>query len=258
MSPAITASPPEVLAHILAALDSFTSLRALLLTSRRFSLAWQAMESSISTSILSRSIPCLEDAQELAEMQEQDEGSPLMTRTARLVVNARSASQACNLFIASVVVPNMLSRQEPPHLSETERLRFHNAFYRLWLLVCFVAESSSPGAKQTASDLQSYLAETNLREMQCLHELALWQLAYCEANYRGQVEQVMATTSMFSSADAEGICTDAYMQIDTVWREKLERVTGVSGVILPDRAPLGFFSMFDEWQEYVEVIPDRA
>ena len=46
--------------------------------------------------------------------------------------------------------------------------------------------------------------------------------------------------------------------VSEAWDEKSNRLRGFTGLYIPDYAPLSMFTIFDDFQESVEVIPAEA
>lgn len=239
--------------------DSFSTICAFLLTNRAVYHAWIEHRASIAIRMLPRLIPCLPLAQELARIQELHELSAPMDLTERIVRNARAVSLACQVFIADVVVSNMPDRQSPPHLSDSERLRFTCAFYNVWIPLCSSqAVRSEDDSVTDGATLPANLRDKSLRQLRGVVEITLWLYCDCDAEQERQVEAAICETSGKGSlTDGDGAWVAMMKQIHTAWLAEVERVTGNSGVLVPHRAPLGIFSIFDHWWEYVEMMPDH-
>ncbi len=143
---------PELLLKVFESLDSHQEITALNITSVRFHDIWYLHTASISTAVLSRSIDCFDDAQELLKMKKKatphDGDLPrrqiTLQRNRILVTNANLASLA-----ESEIGRNVLDRGEKilnkrlfndiytesnrPAQCTSERKVFIYIYYRLWI-----------------------------------------------------------------------------------------------------------------------------
>ncbi len=123
------------------------------------------------------------------------------------------------------------------HLSHTERIRFTQAYYRIWTL----ALSPLPAVRDS-------LAATDLRELLRLRDLG-WQ--WIRINLSEEKRSLLRIR--------EGQWIPFLDELDRVYYEKQERITGTPGWVYPyvEDAPLGIFSVLDQFQEdYVDSVPE--
>jgi len=257
MPTSISTLPPELLARVLTFVDNFSTIHASILTCRQFHQAWLENKVSIARRLLPRLIPCLSLAEQLARVQEQHQPSSSTDRTERIVRNARSVALACRLFIADVVVPNMPDRGNPPYLSDSERLRFTYSFYHVWIALCSASPELSyePAVTLNRGTLPANLQSMSPRQLHGVDEITLWLYCNCGNEYLRQIDVALCKTSGKNSlTDESGKWLPMLRHIHLAWLD--ERGTLADGVLVPKGAPLGIFAIFDNWQEYAEMIPD--
>ena len=249
--------PPELLVKVLQAFDSFDPLYALIRTSKRFNRVWQSHQIHIARSIILRCVPCLPDAEELAAVQEQYQCS-YMKRTERLIRNARAAKIAHDLFVSELVLFYYPTKKGPPYLTDTESLRVTHAFYRVWTYICIIRKSIDDLDVKDAPG--QYLAKMKLRELIRIGEFAHWIVTSLSNTCLKQLEMATAYTSGLDvrpeDEDWNDVWTASCLEVQKTSWSKFRRITHLIGPYIPREAPSNIYTVFDRWQEDVDLIPE--
>ena len=142
--PSLSNIPPEIQITVFQSLANLSDGASLARTSRTFNEIWRLNTASICDAMLPRIIDCLDDAANLIEAQAysenlveapgQDRNLVAIQRAQRYLSNQNAAHHACDVF-ADDVISNfeglIVDRLEV--LSSTERPRFIQAYYQVWL-----------------------------------------------------------------------------------------------------------------------------
>ncbi|KAI9825119.1 MAG: hypothetical protein M1832_001439 [Thelocarpon impressellum] len=269
------ALPPELVLAVLEAADSLRTASALSRTCRAVHDVWRSNRGSICRAVLPRSLPCSAEAERLAQVQEllasraasgpgEDSGhpardaDPAFAHSRRLLDNAHTAHLVRNLFVANCVTPFARVIYPDPDrlrafsscLSPSENVRFTRAYYLLWTAAI--------------DDDRRLLRSLSLRELWRMLELSEWLASVTHEPYRLRL--------CFASVNLTPHTVSAYERVEPGMRRwwaaaremMLEafhaRSEEAGGPLpgIPNHAPEGRFALFDEFQSYVEMLPEGA
>lgn len=146
------------------------------------------------------------------------------------------------LFEATVM-PSMRAQIHGPQLNESERTRLIHAYDRVLAFATLSAGSHAEAQKK------SYLAGMELKELLRVQEVSRWLLAYCDQEQRAQLFGIPAGEKEYNDER----WTEVFKTIITYWAERLDQERVLSRIYIPDDAPLDFFAVFDQWQDYVDM-----
>lgn len=216
-----------------------------------------------------RCLEGFEGAKRFADIQKQVQGLPedesqsFLTR--RMLLNARVAHRLCEHYTERVAAFMPSRAKWPPYLTTSERERFHNSFYTVWITIHLaVADSRHKMClppSLAAESLPSFLDQAPLRRLHSWWEVSRWireeftAKEFCTATRMS----VKHFSGIESEEEMERIWDQAHEEIRLAWKEKSLRITGSSGVYIPEDSPLQYFSIFDKYQEeWVGKIPMEA
>ena len=173
--PSLISLPPEIILNVFKSADDYTTVIALICTASIFYDVWCHNATLITNMVLPRTIEYFENAQKLLNTQDQamqvsdcpvhlPQGSHQVAVQCgkRFQSNASAVATTFNMFDSSM--NNIQGR----HLKLTEEIRFKQAYYHLWTVICLSRISN--GAKLLSSALQTTQEEIRLD----IIPIALW------------------------------------------------------------------------------------
>ncbi|KAI4184017.1 MAG: hypothetical protein LQ348_004602 [Seirophora lacunosa] len=257
MSCSILDLPLELIASIIAAASDFHNVYNIIRTSKVFHLAWLHHNNSICHGVLSSCEPYLEGGCRLARVQERHLGLSDSSHLQRLEQNSRVARWMCNLYVEEVVA-YMPSRLRRPYISYSERRRLHEACYSVWTAVVLMGASTKPGADPDL--VTSFLDQAPLRSLLRWAEFAHWMQRFADYKRHVDVQITMLGCCMLGKEEMSRVWEDTMEKIFERWTERYEGVVSSGTIDYPtDEAPFRrFFTIFDDFQEFVERIPEST
>lgn len=106
-----------------------------------------------------------------------------------------------------------------------------------------------------ADTLSTFFDNTPLHTLYCYSEIALWFYSYLDTVLRTEVQNDLMGLLSVDKKQAQKVWEKTMQDIYDAWMTKCTRITGSCGVLQPEESPIGFFAVFDDWQDYVERIP---
>ena len=164
--------PTELIIQIFKSTNNLATATALSISSHRFQSIWQANSASICHAVV-RTIPCYDQACEYVKAQTPDATSPEKTEDMGLVTlklakklfdNADIASQALRYYEEHVVENVARWARGPSSLTESQRICFVKAWYRICTLASLPSDSLP----------YSMLASLDFLEFQQMVEAIRW------------------------------------------------------------------------------------
>jgi hypothetical protein len=151
------------------------------------------------------------------------------------------ASYFCEVYEKKVV-----ASLNPPHkrsdnkLTATERARVSRFFALIWPLLIQNVETRDGAPEQMAS--------MHPKDIFCIREVIIFIMQYVDEPERVEIARLMGDEERFEQAK----CNDRLMELFDICSQALKD-KNMDGFDQPYKTPLGFFAMFDHWQEfYVE------
>ncbi|KAI9876845.1 MAG: hypothetical protein M1830_005479 [Pleopsidium flavum] len=256
--------PPELILLIFESVSSLNEVANLIRTARVVRHVWQLKATPISYTFFPRAIDCFSEAQQLVDAQEQVEAEQqqqqesqhhdhqkdhqtALSRTERILSNARHVSLSCDFYetemIPQIVLNKHINKDHTYHyLTSTERTRFTQTYYRMWTF-------TTMGDTRHSTELRSsFLARLNNRELYRIREVGLWLTMFADR------EGLARLGLIESGGDMQGNGWYlAWVELAREWDKRMEELPGDDGRMnIPGYAPLDMFAMFDMWQEWLE------
>lgn len=125
-------------------------------------------------------------------------------------------------------------------LTASERGRLSNAFQKTWHLI---------NAAETGQEIQDQLAKLSLKDVFQIREVAIFTMDNIPEPQQREIARHMGY-SQHEEWDG-AIFRARVMKVVVACTQCLEN-KGKDRYSQPDQAPLGFFGIFDHWQEYME------
>ena len=248
--------------HLASTLSTFDDLYSFIATCRPLHAAWRAHESSIALAVLKRDEDSSQEAEDLVSTQLTLQPYSRMTTTERLARNVRSVRIASDIFLAEVVGENMITRFRKPFMTDAEKKRFSSAFYGVWISMC-LGQQSGPGKTNNDGETsyrsqEQFLSSQTLRYMRHLFELALWMPHYLMQESRERILKSMSRSSGVTVDELARALVNAWTAIEKSFDEKYQRLRGDLGFHIPDTAPISICAFFDDFQEAVDLLPEKV
>lgn len=206
-----------------------------------------------------------EGREEACEYQESS-----LARAQRLLANDITVGRVCDFFIAEFIARNVtpasfsLQRIRPPYLSPAERARFERAYYLLW--TCAISEGLDSGRVpdepgQGQSRVQSSLVATlSLRE--------LWRMRQIADFANGAYNRRFRYRRLHLAPEALRLFEQIELGVRDWWGKTRRMMKHIAIAELhrrggtmptgPGHLPEGCVALFDEYQHYVEHLPDTV
>ncbi|KAL8988802.1 MAG: hypothetical protein Q9169_008494 [Polycauliona sp. 2 TL-2023] len=256
--------PPELLIKILSSFPNLSSIPSIILTCSLFSSLWKSHSTIICQNILLNSPPpCLNQLHGLAYLQESNHphrNFSTKSHAKRVLLMSQLATRASDIFISEIAAA-VPGRDQNPHLSATEHKRFHECFNGIWTALHHVVSAQHPSKPtiQTllAANLPPYLSSFPLLTIYRLSEIALWIRAYTSPTHRSELRAQMMMPFISSFMDmrveiADDIWGKTIGEIFNTRIDIYDRTEETnSNFSIPEEAPVGIFTFFDEWQDSV-------
>jgi hypothetical protein len=155
-----------------------------------------------------------------------------------------AASICCEVFEEKVVADLCRPHDRPDNkLTTTERERLTNAFDLTWR---FMKDLKKNNGIQMQAHLQENPAVLPPKQVFCVREMAIFTVDNIP---KPQQREIAHLTGYADDGDYdEDDLRARLMKIVVACTQSLEN-KGVDRYSQPDKAPLGFFGMFDHWQE---------
>ena len=250
----LTALPLELQAHVLAHADDFSTLLALVLSSRSLYEAWLVHRRHIERSILARCIPALPEATRLVDSQLEYYQEPRSTRAKRFIANQRLANKMTQIYIENVVYTAYAARHDGPYLTPSEISRLHRTFYRYWQLYYVAALQNSSSDSRAA--LKAALAHYGLPQMQRIREIEDWfaELGSRKLGEKVQRDIVLPEEGRFWTR--RKFPSLRQMFFDELYERYYRVRKQVKGewILTPKGAASYGWAMYDEYQDYLHSL----